>query len=329
MEAPLKDCTTLEQRVVIRFLNAEGIQTSQICQRMKNIYNLAPSDYFLFGLLKKELKGKRFDSDEDVQKVVQEFFHTLPKSAYKEGIYKFPERWRRCIESQERLDKLRIEKKESKTSELGGDGESPTRRTDGRTKLSTIRGRWKTLMCNCSDIQNAPTKRTGRKRTANRNIIKYRLQRNSKVSMRKFARETGISKSSVHRIANRISTSRCTSSKRISSSRMITSVYGWRDVANSSIRATGQRLERIQFTDEKLFPIEQAHNHQMDRSWSAEAPDTSAIAEHRQNPQSVIVWAGIRVSDKTPSLVFVDQGVKINQEVYRLDILEAFVLSWS
>ncbi|UYV80620.1 hypothetical protein LAZ67_19001040 [Cordylochernes scorpioides] len=195
MEAPLKDCTTLEQCAVIRFLNAEGIQTSQICQRMKNIYgesclsqktfingltsskmdelhvpilsdlddqvqrvnsdlycdilvnklkpgikskrrgklskgvlflhdnarphtscktvstiiklehpayspDLAPSDYFLFGLLKKELKGKRFDSDEDVQKVVQDFFHTLPKSAYKEGIYKLPERWRRCIESQ-------------------------------------------------------------------------------------------------------------------------------------------------------------------------------------------------------------------------------------
>ncbi|UYV71072.1 hypothetical protein LAZ67_8001602 [Cordylochernes scorpioides] len=189
-----KDCTTLEQRAVIRFLNAEGIQTSNmprnekylwsqrsagkvlltifwdvvgpICldflssrQRMNSdLYcdilvnklkpgirnkrrgklsvgvlflhdnarphtscktvstiiklsfevlehpeyspDLSPSDYFLFGLLKKELKGKRFDSDEDVQKVVQDFFHTLPKSAYKEGIYKLPERWRRCIESQ-------------------------------------------------------------------------------------------------------------------------------------------------------------------------------------------------------------------------------------
>ncbi|UYV69081.1 hypothetical protein LAZ67_6002304 [Cordylochernes scorpioides] len=64
------DCTMLEQRAVIRFLNAEGIQTSQICQRMKKIYgfevlehpayspDLAPSDYFRFGLLKKELKGK-------------------------------------------------------------------------------------------------------------------------------------------------------------------------------------------------------------------------------------------------------------------------------
>ncbi|UYV61311.1 hypothetical protein LAZ67_1004315 [Cordylochernes scorpioides] len=42
MEAPLKDCTTLEQRAVIRFWNAEGIQTSQICQRMKNIYEQNP-----------------------------------------------------------------------------------------------------------------------------------------------------------------------------------------------------------------------------------------------------------------------------------------------
>ncbi|UYV64066.1 hypothetical protein LAZ67_2006440 [Cordylochernes scorpioides] len=65
--------------------------------------DLAPCDYFLFGLLKKKLKGKRFDSDEDVQKMVQDFFHKLPKSAYKEGIYKLPERWRRCV-----LDRLRF-----------------------------------------------------------------------------------------------------------------------------------------------------------------------------------------------------------------------------
>ncbi|UYV67488.1 hypothetical protein LAZ67_5000882 [Cordylochernes scorpioides] len=52
-------------------------------------------------IIKLGFEGKRFDSDEDVQKVVQDFFRTLPKSAYKEGIYKLPERWRRCIESQD------------------------------------------------------------------------------------------------------------------------------------------------------------------------------------------------------------------------------------
>ena len=82
------------------------------------------------------------------------------------------------------------------------------------------------------------------------------------------------------------------------------------------------------FTDEKLFTVEQAYNHQNNRSWSAEAPGTSAIVEHRQNPQSVMVWGGICASGKTP-LVSVDQGVKINQEVYRRNILETVVLPWA
>ncbi|UYV62185.1 hypothetical protein LAZ67_1008139 [Cordylochernes scorpioides] len=157
--------------------------------------------------------------------------------------------------------------------------------------------------------------RRGRKLTANtsvnRKIIKKRLQRNSRVSMKKIVRETGISKSSLLTCENkRVRLERCRQLKH---------------------RATGQRWERILFTDEKLLTLEQSHNHQNDRSWSAEVPGTSAIVEHCQNLQSVMVWAGICASGKT-SLAFVDQeegGVKINQEVYRRDILEAVVLPWA
>ena len=94
------------------------------------------------------------------------------------------------------------------------------------------------------------------------------------------------------------------------------------------VRAAGGGWERILFTDEKLFTVEQAYNRQNDRMWSTEAPGTSAIVEHRQKPQSVIVWGGISASGKTP-LVFVDQGVKINQDVYRRDILQSVVLPWA
>ncbi|KAM8718286.1 hypothetical protein ACLKA7_000988 [Drosophila subpalustris] len=61
-------------------------------------------------------------------------------------------------------------------------------------------------------------------------------------------------------------------------------------------RAAGQRWERILFTDEKLFTVEQSHNHQNDRIWSQKAPD---------------------------------QGVKINQEVYRRDILDVMAIPWA
>lgn len=41
-----------------------------------------------------------------------------------------------------------------------------------------------------------------------------------------------------------------------------------------------------------------------------------------------MVWGGICSSGKTP-LIFVEKGVKMNQEIYRRDILEAVVLPWS
>ena len=51
----------------------------------------------------------------------------------------------------------------------------------------------------------------------------------------------------------------------------------------------------------------------------------SAVVEHRQSLQSIMVWGGIFASSKT-SLVFVNQAIKINQEVYCCDILESVVL---
>ncbi|UYV71207.1 hypothetical protein LAZ67_8002179 [Cordylochernes scorpioides] len=50
------------------------------------------------------------------------FFHTPSKNAYKEGIYKLPERWRRCIESQEqKLYIPKIENIATAVREMHGD----------------------------------------------------------------------------------------------------------------------------------------------------------------------------------------------------------------
>ncbi|XP_054713697.1 uncharacterized protein LOC129223154 [Uloborus diversus] len=170
---------------------------------------------------------------------------------------------------------------------------------------------------------------SGRKRTvntsANRKIIKNRVQRNPRISMRKIARETGVSERSVRRMAKEelnLKTYKLQKVQLLTDDNKRVRLKRCRQLKR---RAAAQRWECILFTDEKLFTVEQAHNHQNDRIWSVEAPRTSAVVEHRQNPASVMVWGGICASGKTP-LVFVDQGVKINQEVYRRDILEAVVL---
>lgn len=173
---------------------------------------------------------------------------------------------------------------------------------------------------------------SGRKRTVNtprvRQIIKKRLLRNSRVSMRKIAREIGVSRESARRIAKehlKVKPYKLQKVQLLTDGNKLVRLQRCRQLLR---RAAPLSWNRIVFTDEKLFTVEQAHNRQNDRIWSVNAPGTSAVVEHRQYPQSVMVWAGICSTGKTP-LVFVDRGVKINQEVYRRDILEAVVLPWT
>lgn len=84
--------------------------------------------------------------------------------------------------------------------------------------------------------------------------------------------------------------------------------------------AVDQQWGQILFTDEKLFTVKQTHNHQNDRCGCAQAPGTST--------HSVMVWVGFYASGKTP-LVFVDQGIKIDQKINRFVILESVVLFWN
>ncbi|GFS93237.1 uncharacterized protein TNCV_2125201 [Trichonephila clavipes] len=47
-------------------------------------------------------------------------------------------------------------------------------------------------------------------------------------------------------------------------------------------RVASQRWEKLLFTDDKLFKIQQVHSSQNDRIWCLDVPITSAIVEHRQ-----------------------------------------------
>lgn len=59
--------------------------------------DLAPSDYYLFPNLKKELRGKKFSSDEEVKDAVSAYFADKNKTFFFEGIHKLIERSEKCI----------------------------------------------------------------------------------------------------------------------------------------------------------------------------------------------------------------------------------------
>lgn len=59
--------------------------------------DLAPSDYYLFSKLKKELRGKKFSDDEEVKSAISAYFDAQEKTFFFDGINKLFERFDKCI----------------------------------------------------------------------------------------------------------------------------------------------------------------------------------------------------------------------------------------
>ena len=59
--------------------------------------DLAPSDFHVFGPLKKAMGGKSYRSDEEVQQAVHERLRSQPKDFFSRGIHALPKRWNTCM----------------------------------------------------------------------------------------------------------------------------------------------------------------------------------------------------------------------------------------
>ena len=66
-------------------------------KKKKNSPDLAPSDYYLFADLKRMLKEKKFDSNEEVIAKSEAYFKADDKSFYKKGIQLLEKHWNECI----------------------------------------------------------------------------------------------------------------------------------------------------------------------------------------------------------------------------------------
>lgn len=176
--------------------------------------------------------------------------------------------------------------------------------------------------------------RSGRPRTSRTpkliKNVREKIRRNPRRSMRQMAREAQTSPRTMGRICRsdlqmssyklqkRQLLSAPTIEKRHTRSRLLLN------------RIREGTLNNIIFTDEKLFSLQQSHNHQNDRivARSRETiPGNAGKVFRTQKPASVMVWAAISERGKSP-LVFVPQGIKINKERYIEDILEGALIPW-
>ena len=60
--------------------------------------DLAPSDFHLFGPLKRHLAGQRFEDDDDLIEEVTSWLRSLDKKFLRDGIYSLVQRWKKCLD---------------------------------------------------------------------------------------------------------------------------------------------------------------------------------------------------------------------------------------
>ena len=159
---------------------------------------------------------------------------------------------------------------------------------------------------------------------------KEKLRRNPARSANKLAMEAHVSPSTMQRllkndlkvrpykITKRQLLSEATKKKRLERAKMLLK------------KLLDDTQPTVLWTDEKLFTIQGIHNSQNDRIWTKNkesVPVERRTSFRRQKPASVMVWAGVTSSGLKTPLIFVENGVKVNQHVY-LDMLKDRVVPW-
>uniref|UniRef100_A0A3P8TI71 Paired domain-containing protein n=1 Tax=Amphiprion percula TaxID=161767 RepID=A0A3P8TI71_AMPPE len=174
----------------------------------------------------------------------------------------------------------------------------------------------------------------GRKRSVRtkRNVerVKKRVQRNPRRSMRATAKEVNISRTSLRRIVkqdlglkalkmqHRQLISAASKKKRLDRGKMML----------QEIQSATDKV--MVWSDEKMFTVQAVVNSQNDRVYAHSAqhlPEGCRTHFHRQNPAGVMVWAAVASDGSKSPLVFIQEGVKVNSQVY-LQMLEEKVLPW-
>lgn len=166
---------------------------------------------------------------------------------------------------------------------------------------------------------------------ANVRKVREQIRRNPRRSARSIAKRLRISEGSVRTILKK---------------RLNTFPYKLQKVQELTQQKKATRLKRaralmrrhasgdlknIVFSDEKLFTIQQVVNKQNDRVWAkgrSSIDSDSFRVTRTQGVASVMVWAGITATGRTP-LVFVPENAKINARMYLDLILNGCLKPWA
>lgn len=181
----------------------------------------------------------------------------------------------------------------------------------------------------------ADSPRSGRPITAtspeNVNKLRCRIRRNPEVSMNKMADQLGISRERVQNIVKKKLRLRSYKIARVHFLNETMKAKRLQKCHRMRRLVGGGRLSRVLFTDEKIFTVQVLHNRQNRCQLLRKGQQKTAAAKtisRSHFPASVMVWAGICATGKTP-LVFIPRNVKINAIEYQQRVLRDVLQPWA
>ena len=70
----------------------------EVLQHPSYSSDLAPIDYHLFGFVKDQLRGQRYETTEAIRKAVSQCLRMAGTEFYRRGIFRLQERWKKCVQ---------------------------------------------------------------------------------------------------------------------------------------------------------------------------------------------------------------------------------------
>ncbi len=152
------------------------------------------------------------------------------------------------------------------------------------------------------------------------------IKANLSASMFKLAKECRMSNGTIQRAVkdNLGPTSYCLRHRHLLTKAMMIKRLVHSQKILSSLKATGGYLRF--FSDEKLFDVDQAHNHQNNRWVCSESPEVPANFSTKQH-QGVTVFGIVSLAGHIMDPHFFSVSLKINTAAY-LDVLHSVVRPW-
>jgi hypothetical protein len=95
--APSRQCTRAHRFGCAAFF---GLQKHDDRPHPPYLPDLAPCDFFLFPKMKIKLKGRRFDTIEEIQAESQKVLSMLTQKDFQDSFRSWQKRWDRCVHSQ-------------------------------------------------------------------------------------------------------------------------------------------------------------------------------------------------------------------------------------